>query len=148
MKPKKRLFWGIVFYMIAIIFLIGFEIGWIYFKRDSYFVSGVDKLSSGAMIAIVFIVLMMRGAFESANKQFKTVIILGFLLAIVYFLQPIIYDLFWIILWGITGYVLYILFSSIAKYNLRYYKAYKDEHARVYARREVNSDLDGGIGNV
>ena len=144
MKPSKRLFWGIVFTIISIIFLIGFEVAWVWYKRDVYFISGVDKMSGGAMITAVFIVLLMRGAFESANKKFKTVIILGFMLAIVWFLEPIISDLFWIILWGIVGYVLYILFNSIAQNNLKYYKAYKDEHARVYARREMNSE----VGNV
>lgn len=150
MKPSKRLFWGIVFYAIAFIFLIGFEAGWFYYNRSTYFISGVDKLSGGAMITVVFILLLMRGAFESANKKFKTVIILGFLLGIVWFLEPIISDLFWIILWGIIGYVLYILFSSIAEHNLKFYKAYKDESARVYARREasVNIEKRTEVGNV
>lgn len=100
------------------------------------------------MITVVFILLLMRGAFESANKKFKTVIVLGFLLAIVWFLEPIIRDLFWIILWGIVGYVLYILFSSIAEHNMKYYRAYKDESSRVYARREAQTDINAGIGNV
>jgi len=148
MKPSKRLFWGIVCYALAFIFLVGFEVAWVYLHRSTYFVSGVDKLSSGAMIAIVFIILLMRGAFESANKKFKTVIVLGFLLAIVWFLEPIIKDLFWIILWAIVGYVIYILFSSIGEHNMKYYRAYKDESSRVYARKEANSQIDGIGGNV
>ena len=150
MKPSKRLFLGILFYTIAFILLIGFEAGWVYFNRSTYFISGVDKLSGGAMITVVFILLLMRGAFESANKKFKTIIILGFLLAIVWFLEPIIKDLFWIILWGIIGYMLYILFSGIAEHNLKYYKAYKDESARVYARRETSAIVEkrAEVGNV
>jgi hypothetical protein len=139
MMLKSKLFLGVMFHTIAIITLIAPNVVWFYLNRATYFETGVDKLSVGAMLTVFYMLLMVKGAFKDIDKRFATFINLFLILAITWFFESVINDLFWIILCGNIGYAFYLVFSSIGKRYMNYHNAVTDERARVYARNEVGN---------
>lgn len=136
---KSKLVLGIIFHTIAIITLIMPNVIWFYLNRATYFETGVDKMSVGGMLTAFYMLLMVKGAFKEIDKRFATFINLFLILAITWFFESIINDLFWIILCGIVGYGFYLVFSTIGKKYMAYHNAVTDERARVYARNEVGN---------
>ena len=117
---------------------------WFYMNRDTYFKEDSSSLSMGAIMTLIYIVAVMKGAFKQIDKRFATLFSIMLFTVIVWFMEAIIHDLVWILLFGTVGYVFYLIFSFWASSYLRYYKTYRDEHARVYARKEMNDE----VGNV
>ena len=136
---RSKLVLGIIFHTLAIIALIAPNVVWFYINRATYFETGVDKLSVGAMLTVFYMLLMVKGAFKDIDKRFATFMNLFLVLAITWFFESVINDLFWIVLCGIIGYAFYLVFSTIAKRYMNYHNAVTDERARVYARNEVGN---------
>lgn len=140
----KKLITGSVLAILSFIFLILPNAIWFYMNRDTYFQEDATSLSMGAIMTLIYIVAVMKGAFKSIDKRFSTLFSIMLFTVIVWFMEAIIHDLVWILMFGTLGYVFYLIFSFWASSYLRYYKAYKDESARVYARKEIDSE----VGNV
>lgn len=140
----KKLIVGSLLTALSLIFLILPNVIWFYMNRDTYFREDSTSLSIGAIMTLIYIVAVMKGAFKQIDKRFATLFSLILFTVIVQFMEAIIHDLVWILMFGSIGYLFYLVFSFWASSYLRYYKAYKDESARVYARKEIDSE----VGNV
>jgi hypothetical protein len=112
-------------------------------NRDKYFIDGQGTdITVGGLIGIGYALLLVTGVFKDIDKAFSRLFGMFIAIAVVWFLEAVISDLFWFILAGIIGYVLYLGLSAWAKYNLNYAKAYINERARVDARADYE------VGNV
>lgn len=142
---NKKLLNGILYTIFSILGLALPTLILIYIKRDEWItVETGTSISIGVMIGLAYVLLLMRGALKDIDKRIVTLLSMFVFLGIVWFIDAIIADLFWIISSAIVGYILYLILSLIGRKDLNYYKSYKDERARVYARNEVNQE----IGNV
>lgn len=97
----------------------------------------------GVLIGLLYAIFVMRGALKEVSVKIATLLSMFTFLAIVWFLESVIQDLFWVILSTIVGYIFYIFVSTIGERHMNEYKAYKDEKVRVQARQEANDDLIG-----
>jgi len=97
----------------------------------------------GVMIGLFYILLVMKGALKDIDKRITTLVSMLVMLGVVWFIDDIIADLFWIIASGIIGYVLYLILYLFGKKDLDYYKAYRNEKARVVARQETSNIIEG-----
>lgn len=120
MKPKRKRYKlrAFNYHVLSILaFLIPLAI-WLIINGDTYFTRNTSvKLSVGVSITTVFALLLMKGAFASIEPNTKIVINLFIVLAITYFLDSILDDLFWITFVAIIGYVIYIPLNRMAKIN-------------------------------
>lgn len=140
---KKKLIAGIILYGLSIILLILPIIILFIINKDVYFVDGNETdITFGGVLGLGYMLLLVSGAFKDIDKRFSTLVGMCITLGVVWFLEAIISDLYWVILCGIIGYVLYIALSSWAKYLLNYARAYNNERARVDARADYE------VGNV
>lgn len=140
---KKKYITGILLYVLSFVLLITPIICLFILKRDTYFVDGQGTdITIGGMIGIGYALLLVTGVFKDIDKSFSRLLGMIIVLVVVWFLEVILSDLFWIVLAGIIGYVLYLGLSAWAKYNLNYAKAYVNERARVDARTDYE------VGNV
>lgn len=101
------------------------------------------KISMGVLIGLLYAIMVMRGALKEVNAKIATLLSMFTFLAIVWFLDSVIEDLFWVILSTIIGYIFYIFVSSIGSKHLVEYRAYRDEKVRVIARQEAEEDIIG-----
>lgn len=138
----KKLIMGSVLAILSFIFLILPNVIWFYMNRDTYFQENSTSLSMGAIMTLIYIVAVMKGAFKHIDKRFATLFSIILFTIVVWFMEAIIHDLVWILMFGAFGYVMYLIFSFWSSSYLRYYRTYKDEHARATAR----SDYE--VGNV
>lgn len=144
---KKRYMRGILFTTASMVLLVLPNAAWFYLQRDVYFETGVTRLSTGALISLLFILALLRGAFKNLDKRFATFIALFVFLSITWFLDSVIQDLFWIIANAIVGYAMYLVLALIAKRDLSYYAGYKEEKSRIEARKEAHEDKSA-LGSV
>lgn len=139
----KKLIGGIILYGLSIVLLILPIILLFIIKRDVYFVDGNETdITFGGILGLGYALLLVSGAFKDIDKRFSTLVGMFITLGVIWFLEAIISDLFWVILCGIIGYILYIALSSWAKYLLNYTRSYNSERARIDARSEYE------VGNV
>ena len=137
---RNKIFWGIGFWVLAVAGMLAPMGVWFFLNRAEYFTpSQSSDLAMGLIIGLVFCLALIAGAFKQIDKRFSTVIMLGVLLGIVYFLEPIINDLFFIILAALVGYIIFMVFSSLGNRALKFHSAYSDEKMRVEARTEAES---------
>lgn len=140
---KKKYITGILLYVLSFALLIAPIIFLFILNRDKYFIDGQGTdITVGGLIGIGYALLLVTGVFKDIDKAFSRLFGMFIALAVVWFLEAVISDLFWFILAGIIGYVLYLGLSAWAKYNLNYTKAYINERARVDARADYE------VGNV
>lgn len=140
---KKKYITGILLYVLSFALLIAPIIFLFILNRDKYFIDGQGTdITVGGLIGIGYALLLVTGVFKDIDKAFSRLFGMFIALAVVWFLEAVISDLFWFILAGIIGYVLYLGLSAWAKYNLNYAKAYINERARVDARADYE------VGNV
>jgi len=144
---KKRYVRGIIFTTASMVLLVLPNAVWFYLQRDAYFETGVTRLSTGALISLLFILGLLRGAFKNIDKRFATFMALFVFLSITWFLDSVIQDLFWILTNAIIGYSLYLVLSLIAKRDLSYYAGYREEKSRIEARKEAHED-SSALGSV
>ena len=117
-----------------------------FLKRNEWFAFEVDgtKVSVGFIIALVFALCLLKGAFKELDKRFTTIFVLGIMSVITWLLDSIIQDLTLILICSIIGYVLYIVLNSFGKTSIDYAKEYRKEKARMEARNETK-ELDGSV---
>lgn len=140
MGANKKLYRGILFTTASMVLLVSPNLFWFYIQRDVYFETGATRLSVGALISLLFVFALLRGAFKNLDKRFATFISLFVFLSITWFLDAVIQDLFWVVTNAILGYSLYLVFSLIAKRDLSYYKGYRNEKSRIEARKEAHEE--------
>ena len=139
----KKYITGILLYVLSFALLIAPIIFLFILNRDKYFIDGQGTdITVGGLIGIGYALLLVTGVFKDIDKAFSRLFGMFIALAVVWFLEAVISDLFWFVLAGIIGYVLYLGLSAWAKYNLNYTKAYINERARVDARADYE------VGNV
>ena len=115
-------------------------------KRNEWFAVKIDttKVSVGFIIALIFALCMLKGAFKDLDNRFTTIFVLGIIAVITWLMESIIKDITIILIAAIIGYVLYLVINSLGKKDLNYVKEYNNEKARVDARNEARS-LDGSV---
>jgi len=133
---------GVILTAIAILFLVLPEAVLFYIKRDVYFVDnqGAD-IAMGGMLLLVFTMLMVFGALKNIDPMFKTMFGLSIMLAVTYYLNAILSDLFWIILCGLIGFVFFAIFFKMAQRKFDYAKSYRSEKARIQAREDYAGNV-------
>lgn len=110
---------------------------WVVFKRDTYFRGGgAVNVGIGFSLTMAFILCILKGAFKNINKNLNTIIWLGAFLAITGFLDTILSDLFWILLFAIIGYIMYIPCEYLASINKRRADVASDEKIKQDVRSE------------
>jgi len=141
---RKKLISGIILYGMSIVLLILPIIILFIIRRDVYFVDGNETdITFGGILGLGYMLLLVSGAFKDIDKRFSSLIGMCIALGVVWFLEAIMSDLFWVILCGIIGYILYITLSTWGKYYINYARGYNNERARIDARNDYEE-----IGNV
>ena len=142
----KRKFKGILLTAISFVALIMPLLILMVWKRNEWFAVKIDttKVSVGFIIALIFALCMLKGAFKDLDSRFTTIFVLGIIAVITWLMESIIKDITIILIAAIIGYVLYLVINSLGKKDLNYVKEYNNEKARVDARNEARS-LDGSV---
>lgn len=142
----KRKFKGILLTAISFVALIMPLLILMVWKRNEWFAVKIDttKVSVGFIIALIFALCMLKGAFKDLDSRFTTIFVLGIIAVITWLMESIIKDITIILIAAIIGYALYLVINSIGKKDLNYVKEYNNEKARVDARNEARS-LDGSV---
>lgn len=142
----KRKFKGILLTAISFVALIMPLLILMVWKRNEWFAVKIDttKVSVGFIIALIFALCMLKGAFKDLDNRFTTIFVLGIIAVITWLMESIIKDITIILIAAIIGYALYLVINSLGKKDLNYVKEYNNEKARVDARNEARS-LDGSV---
>jgi hypothetical protein len=141
---NSKLLKGYIFTILSFIVLITPTLVLFGVNYDQWVVSGEStKISMGVLIGLLYAIMVMRGALKEVSAKFATLLSMFTFLAIVWFLDSVIEDLFWVILTTIIGYIFYIGVSTIGQRHLAEHKAYQDEKVRVKARQEAQDDIMG-----
>lgn len=142
----KRKFKGILLTAISFVALIMPLLILMIWKRNEWFAVKIDttKVSVGFIIALIFALCMLKGAFKDLDNRFTTIFVLGIIAVITWLMESIIKDITIILIAAIIGYALYLVINSLGKKDLNYVKEYNNEKARVDARTEARS-LDGSV---
>jgi hypothetical protein len=142
----KRKFKGILLTAISFVALIMPLLILMIWKRNEWFAVKIDttKVSVGFIIALIFALCMLKGAFKDLDNRFTTIFVLGIIAVITWLMESIIKDITIILIAAIIGYALYLVINSLGKKELNYVKEYNNEKARVDARAEARS-LDGSV---
>lgn len=136
---KNKLIKGVILEIISFILLVA-PLGILIWVNNEKWIQSQfqgQKLGFGFILAVVFILCLLRGAFKDLDKRLTTVMSLAVMLVFVWCIDSIIQDLKWIILCSIIGYICYIVVNSFAKYYLNYVKNYNAEKAHIDARNDV-----------
>ena len=147
---KNKFIRGSLLITLSIVLLVLPNAVWVFLHKDEYFIKGADKIAYGLILSLIYIVAIIRGALKNISKRMATLLTLIIVTIIAYFLEAIIHDLVWILIMGNLGYFLYLYPAFKGEALINYYKAYKDEHARMDARNEVISESQAVVrrGNV
>ena len=142
----KRKFKGILLTAISFVALIMPLLILMLWKRNEGFAVKVDttKVSLGFIIALIFALCMLKGAFKNLDNRFSTIFTLSIFAVITWLMKSIINDITVILIASLLGYISYIIINSLGKKDLDYVKEYNNEKARVDARTEARS-LDGNV---
>ena len=142
MKSKKSLINAIIFRTLAILLLIAPMIVLTVCRKDVWFVKeqNVNKMSIGFIIALIFSLLMLKGAFKNLDKRVVPMIVMATFAVITWLLDSIINDIFWVLLCSLIGYILYIAVDSVGTHYMRIYKEYSGEKIRAIARRDYEQE--------
>lgn len=138
---RNKIWLGILYWACAIIGMLLPMSVLLIVKRDEYFTpTQSENMVWGIIIALVFAVLMLVGALKDMNKKFSRVFVLLVLAGVSYFLQPLMDDIFWVLICSAGGYILFIPLQYLGNVNLDYNKEYRKEKIRVQARKEAESE--------
>lgn len=140
---KKKIFRNaILLKILAFILLIAPLATLFYLKKDVYFIKGESvKLSIGAMLTLIFILLIVLGKLKNVNG----IIWLSIIWVLTIFMESILKDLKLILPLAISGLVLYNIINYF--FNFEYQKFLKikdsevDEKIRLKAREEYFSSV-------
>jgi len=135
---------GAFYTILSFVVLVAPTIGLFLLNYEDWVVSGEStKISIGVMIGLLYTILVMRGALKEVSPKIATLFSMFVFLGLVWFLESIISDLFWVIFSTIVGYSMYIVVSSLGNRHLLEYRAYRDEKIRVQVRQEAKDDIMG-----
>lgn len=135
-RPNYRLK-QIKWMLISLVAVIAPLLCWIIFNRDTYLRGETaSNTGIGLVLSVVFILCILRGAFKNFNKNFNTIIWLGSFLGLTYFLDAILKDLFWILLFAIIGYLFYMPCEYLASVNKRRADIASDEKIKEDVRAD------------
>lgn len=141
---NKKLLKGWLYTLASFVVLVTPTIVLFIINRDEWVTQQeATKISMGVLLGLLYAIFVMRGALKEVSVKIATLLSMFTFLAIVWFLESVIQDLFWVILSTIVGYIFYIFVSIIGERHMNEYKAYRDEKVRVQARQEANDDLMG-----
>lgn len=148
MKAKKRL--GIFFRALAIVLLVTPIFALAIYKKDIWIINDytTDKISLGLIIALLFCLGLLKGAFKSLDKRLITAGSLLTFAVIVWLFDSIIDDLFWIILCAFVGYIFYLIFDGIGSNLYKKSKIYEEENIRTQARKDYDNTQVKGSGRA
>lgn len=143
---KSKGFWGGFFKFFAMIFLVAPIVTLILINDEKWISTqeNATKLSTGFIIALLFCLMMLKGAFKNLDKRLITAGTLLTFTVIVYLLDAIIQDLIWILLCAFIGYVVYLLFDTIGNKLVEQSKVYKHEKIRSQARTDYEEETIKG----
>lgn len=120
MKKKNYRLKQVIYTALSILFVVAPLMGWVVYRRDAYFSQGnYIKLGLGFMLTMVFVLLILKGAFKKIHPTTNTVIMLLALLFLTNLLDAVLIDLGSIIFWAIIGYACYIPLDMLASINKR-----------------------------
>ena len=139
---KKKLIRGIILEIVSFLALLIPMVILTIINKDKWFIHGADKISIGFIIALIFAILLLKGAFKNVDNRLTTLGTLFVLLILVWCFQTIMDDLFWVILCSIIGYAAYLLVNLFARKDLLYVKEYKSEKARMDARLDAKKEAE------
>lgn len=140
---NKKLLKGWLFTILSFIALISPTLILFGANYEQWVSGDSTKISMGVLLGLLYAVLVMQGALKEVSVKAATLVSMFTFLAIVWFLDSVIEDLFWVILSVIVGYIFYIFISNIGQRNMIEYKAYRDEKVRVSVRQEAEDDIIG-----
>lgn len=145
---KNKGFFGWTFKILAIILLITPLLFLTIKHKDTWFVKGADKISIGFIMTLLFAIMLLKGAFKNLDKRLMTAITLLVFSVIVWLLETIIQDLFWILICSFVGYLLYLLLDTIGNKLVETHKVYRQEHIREKARIDFNSNVNNDVKGI
>lgn len=143
MIMNKKLVRGWFLTFLSFVLLISPSVSLFIINYDQWVKDDAVKISMGVMLGMLYAIIIMRGALKEVSQKIATLMSMFVFLGIIWFLNSILEDLFWIVLSVIFGYIMYMIVSSIGERNITEYKAYKDEKVRVKARQEAKDDIVG-----
>jgi hypothetical protein len=112
---------------------------------DEWVISGEStKIALGVMLGILYALLVMKGALKEISPKIATLLSMFTFLAIIWFLDSMIEDLFWVVASVILGYIFYIFVSTIGSKYLHEYNVRKDE----IIKQKVVTEIQKDVGNV
>jgi hypothetical protein len=138
----KKYVFGVLLNISAIIFFfVPFAILFI-IRYDSWVSTETTKISVGVMIGLGYAILVLRGALKQMSPKLTTIISMGVFLALLWFFDSILNDLFFIVFSVMIGYIFFIGLNSWGKRQIEIAKIYKDETVRVVARNVASSSTN------
>jgi len=141
---NKKLLSGYIYTSLSFVVLILPTLILFGINYDEWVVSGeTTKISLGAILGLLYAITVMSGALKEVSPKVATLVSMIVFLMVIWFLESVIQDLFWVVLSVIVGYVLYMGISSIGQRQLNEYRAYKDEKIRVAVRKEAKEEIMG-----
>lgn len=143
---KKKVFLGILYHILSIVLLLTPTAILFFLNKETYLQENTTKLSMAVILGLIFMGFVLKGALKQINGNLAVLISMGVFYVFLILIDNIISDLKWIVLCGIGGYLLFIGFHVLGKRNLDYYKEYRNEFARVEARKEAKNILINGRG--
>lgn len=147
-NAKKRGARGVAFHILSIIGLIFPFVALCAYYRDKWFVGNQTKIWLGLIVGLIYIILLVSKALSGINKNFKTALSIGVGICISYFLSTIVSDLTLVLISIEAGWIIYLIFDTIAAKDDNYYKNYVEEKAHIEARQEAINErehLDGSV---
>jgi len=141
---KNKIWWGILLRVLSIISMLAPMGVWFIINRKEYFTTRTSSsMAIGVIIGLIFVVLVMAKSFKEMDKRASIMMYLLVGLALVWFMKPIINDMFWVLVCCIIGYTFYWPLSSAADRVLKHYATYREEKIRVEARKEAEAEVTG-----
>lgn len=141
---KNKLLTGYIFTSLSFVVLILPTIILFGINYEDWVVSGeTTKISLGAILGLLYAIFVMNGALKEISPKVATLGSMIVFLMIVWFLESVIQDLFWVILSVIVGYIFYMGISTIGQRQLNEYKVFKEEKIRVSVRKQAQDDILG-----
>jgi hypothetical protein len=141
---NKKLISGYLITLLSFVVLVMPTIVLFAINYEEWVVSGeTTKISLGAMLGMLYAIFVMNGAFKEVSPKIATLLSMVVFLMVIWFLESVIEDLFWVVLSVIVGYMFYIAISSIGQRKINEYKTYKDEKIRMAVRKQAQEDIMG-----
>ena len=138
----KKYVFGVLLNVAAIIFFfVPFAILFI-IRYDSWVTTETTKISVGVMLGLFYAILVLRGALKQMSPKLTTIISMGVFLALLWFFDSILNDLFFIVFSIMIGYILFIGLNAWGKRQIEIAKIYKDETVRVTARNVTSTSTN------